>query len=76
MSIFYPIRLGRNQVLFYENNDTKTIFTATIAEGNYDETIFATALNKAIEEVGANTYTVLISSSTKKGNCKQHTKQF
>jgi pectin methylesterase-like acyl-CoA thioesterase len=33
-NLIYPIRTGRNQVVFYENNNIKTTFTATIPTGN------------------------------------------
>jgi hypothetical protein len=65
-NLIYPIRSGRNQVIFYENNDSKNAFTATIPTGNYDATSFATALKTAMDTAGANTYTVSISSITKR----------
>lgn len=64
----YPINSNNNTITFYEASSTATLYTATIAEGNYSSTTFPTALKSALESASGNayTYTVSIASATDK----------
>lgn len=62
-NLIYPIRSGRNRLVF---NEGGADLTATIAEGYYDASSFCTALKSALDtaSTAARTYTVSISSTT------------
>lgn len=62
--LIYPIRSGRNTIVFNEGAADKI---ASIAEGYYDSTTFPAALKSALDTASASlTYTVSISSTTNK----------
>lgn len=63
-NLVYPIRDGRNTLVFTEG---ATVRTAVIAEGNYDADSFPGALKTAMEASGSvNTFTITISDTTNK----------
>lgn len=62
-NLIYPIRANRNQVVFNEGGADKV---ATIPTGYYDSTNFPGVLTAALNDAGAFTYTVTISSTTNK----------
>lgn len=64
-NLIYPIRTGYNAILFRENGSGPTL-TSTLTSGVYDATTFCSQLKTQLEAVGAETYTVSISSTTKK----------
>lgn len=62
-NFIYPIRSGRNQIVF---NEGKGNLTATIDEGFYDATNFAAAVKTALDAASTTplVYTVSISTTT------------
>lgn len=62
-NLVYPIRTNRNKVVFNEGGADKI---ATIPDGHYDSSNFPAVLKTALEDAGALTYTVSISSTNNK----------
>lgn len=62
-NLIYPIRSGRNTLSFNEGGGN---LTAVIPDGYYDATSFPAALKSAMQLVGADIYTITISSTTNK----------
>lgn len=63
-NLIYPIRSGKSNKLTF--NEGGSDLVATIDEGYYDSSSFPIALKTALDNAGANTYTVSISSTTNK----------
>ena len=63
LNLQYPVNSTNNMIIFQENSVVSNL-TATIAVGNYTYTEFVTAVKSALDNAGANTYTVTFNLNT------------